>query len=397
LPGTNFAQSSGSLKEKRAKILKEIELTEKAMAQARTRESEVLGKLSLVEQQLKLRADAIGNIKQEVQATEKQIDSLTILARGANTQLNKNLVQYRKLARQRLYYRLQGNKGWLYILASNGLEEAFRRSVMMDRLASQQIESARKYKANITLVNEAKLETEKARDELKGMLNLEEKQLQKMDLERQEQANLIRKIQQNAKALEQSLTTQQQQRQKLEKMIADMISKEIAEAEKKAAAEKKAKPPAKKGTPAKSIPEEAPLAAEFAKNKGKLPWPTDPAILVRAYGEQRHKTLKQVTINNTGIDIRSKPEAEVQAVFDGTVSGIQYVPGFAYTVIIQHGAYRTVYSNMSGIKVKKGDKIKRGATVGIAENNPLSGAGEIHFEVWHGKNRQNPSLWLKKS
>lgn len=367
------------------------------MTQARTKESEVLGKLSLVEQQLKLRADAIQNIKQEVQATEKRIDSLSQTAEGANAQLNKNLDRYRKLARQRLYYRLQGNKGWLYILASDGLEEAFRRSVMMDRLADQQIETARKYKDNITVVTEAKSETVKARDDLKGMLTLEEKQLRNMDLERQEQSNLIRKIQQNAKALEQSLTTQQKERQKLEKMIADMISKEIAEAEKKAATDKKAKTPVKKGTPAKPIPKDEPLAAEFAKNKGKLPWPTDPAILVRAYGEQRHKTLKQVTINNTGIDIRSKPEAVVQAVFDGTVSGIQYVPGFAYTVIIQHGAYRTVYSNMSGIKVKKGDKIKRGATVGVAENNPLSGAGEIHFEVWHGKNRQNPTLWLKKS
>jgi murein DD-endopeptidase MepM/ murein hydrolase activator NlpD len=147
--------------------------------------------------------------------------------------------------------------------------------------------------------------------------------------------------------------------------------------------------------PEKVVEEEDMTSQSFQKLRGRLPWPVDGGFIARAYGKQKHPTLKNIEITNNGIDIRSSEEAPVRSVFEGKVAGVQYIPGHDYTVIIQHGNYYTVYSNLSETNLSKGDIVAAGSLVGKVSTNPISGAAELHFELWREKERLNPASWIK--
>ena len=134
----------------------------------------------------------------------------------------------------------------------------------------------------------------------------------------------------------------------------------------------------------------------FRQNKGRLPWPVEGGFIARGFGRQKHPTLKNIEITNNGIDIRTDEAAAVRAISDGTVAGVQFVPGHDYTVIIRHGNYYTVYSNLSETSLSKGDAVRAKQPIGRVSSNPITGASELHFELWHQKERLNPVGWIKK-
>lgn len=100
------------------------------------------------------------------------------------------------------------------------------------------------------------------------------------------------------------------------------------------------------------------LSGPFAQNKGNLPWPVKTGSITGYFGRQDHPTIKGIKITNNGIDIRTSKGAEVYAIFEGKVAGTQFIPGYKHTVIIQHGNYYSVYSNLEQIFVKRNDLIK---------------------------------------
>jgi septal ring factor EnvC (AmiA/AmiB activator) len=385
------AQDSKKLRERREQVLREIQLTDQALRQTRDKEKNALDALLLIEQNLKLREEAAARIREEIKALNAEIIQLGHTAEAVEKQKAAALATYRQMARHRLYYRLQGMKTWVHLLAEPALGSAFMRAVLYDRLALHRKTAALRWQEEKARSVRLQTEKQEARQSLQELLDLEVAQARKADLERTERANLIRLVRQDLNALEGDLKRQQVERQKLEEAIAEMIRKEIAAAEKAKPAEKK---PGSKPASPETTPAAGKLSADFARNKGKLPWPVATATISRGYGQQQHPEIRQVQINNTGVDLRTEPGASVRTVFEGVVTGVQYVPGYAYTVIVRHGDYYSVYSNMESIQVKKGDTLKTGAPVGIAATNAAQGMGEIHFELWKGKTRQNPLLWL---
>jgi len=143
------------------------------------------------------------------------------------------------------------------------------------------------------------------------------------------------------------------------------------------------------------VAEDAP-SADFRRQRGRLPWPVPSGFVSRGFGRQRHPTLKNIEITNNGIDIRTDENAAVSAVEGGRVAGVQFIPGHNYTVVIQHGDYYTVYSNLTESNVQKGDNVRAGHVLGRVSANNITGTTELHFEVWREKERLNPAVWIKK-
>ncbi len=139
-------------------------------------------------------------------------------------------------------------------------------------------------------------------------------------------------------------------------------------------------------------PAMAKLAASFAASKGSLPWPVQKGIVSKGYGKQPHPALKQVTIVNNGIDIQTEKDASVRALYKGRVVGHQYIPGYDHMIIVAHGDYYTVYSYLAEVDVHKGDVLETGQHLGRARNH--SGIGEVHLEIWKGRELQDPDSWL---
>ena len=143
-------------------------------------------------------------------------------------------------------------------------------------------------------------------------------------------------------------------------------------------------------------PEGRALAASFSSNKGKLPWPVARGIVTEPFGENTIPGTSDVKINNPGIDISTPRNTEVRAVFNGEVSTVVRIPGAGRVVLLSHGNYFTVYSNLDEVFVVAGDKVDVKEAIGKVATDPESGAALLHFELWENTDNQNPQPWLSK-
>ncbi len=141
-------------------------------------------------------------------------------------------------------------------------------------------------------------------------------------------------------------------------------------------------------------PEASKLSANFKKNKGKLPWPVDKGVITSSFGKHPHPVLERVEVKNNGVDIKSNKGASVRAVFSGKVKNVMYNPSFHRAVMIQHGNYFTVYSNLSEVFVEAGQEVGTKQSIGKVYYNEDKGKAQIHLEVWKGTETLNPQEWL---
>ena len=138
------------------------------------------------------------------------------------------------------------------------------------------------------------------------------------------------------------------------------------------------------------------LSGGFEANKGRLPWPVAKGFISGYFGEQQHPIYKQVIVNNKGIYIQTEKGASARAVFDGDVTSC-IVLGNSYAVIVQHGSYRTVYSNLKTLAVKQGDHLKAKQNIGtILSDAEEDNKTELYFQIYKDRTILNPSLWLSK-
>jgi murein DD-endopeptidase MepM/ murein hydrolase activator NlpD len=143
-------------------------------------------------------------------------------------------------------------------------------------------------------------------------------------------------------------------------------------------------------------PEEKILSDDFQKNRGSLPWPLQQGIISSTFGDHPHPVLKNVTIRNNGIDMLTEEGAEARAIFNGVVTRVMNVPNNNNVVIIRHGEFLSVYSNLDQVYVKIGEKVAMKQKIGKIFTNKLDSKTELHFEVWQSKTLLNPEEWLAK-
>ena len=144
-------------------------------------------------------------------------------------------------------------------------------------------------------------------------------------------------------------------------------------------------------------PEEKLISDNFQGNKGKLPWPTERGVVTSRFGKHQHAVLKQVTVQNDGIDISTVQGAEARALFGGVVSKVVAILGANYTVIIRHGNFLTVYQNLVNVRVKTGDRVTVKQVLGTVFTEEESNSTMLHIEIWKELNKQNPEDWLSRN
>ena len=138
------------------------------------------------------------------------------------------------------------------------------------------------------------------------------------------------------------------------------------------------------------------LSADFASNRGRLPFPLNGKYrIISTFGEHQHQELRHVRTNNNGIDIQTTSGTEARAVFDGVVTRVFVVPGYNNSVIVRHGNYLTVYGNLSHVYVKAGDNVTTRQSIGkIYTDTENNNETVLHFQLWKEKRKLDPELWL---
>ncbi|MEZ4985574.1 MAG: peptidoglycan DD-metalloendopeptidase family protein [Saprospiraceae bacterium] len=376
------SQTSDELKDKRARLLTEIKTNTRRLGETRKNKEEALVQLAILQDQIQKREELIATVQQEIANTNANIDRTAEVVTQLGEDVARLQTEYSHLLRAAWRARLQNS--WLtFLLSSNSFNQAFKRWQYM-----RQYQRFRTRQAKLVLATKQTLEKIGAvgtskRQEKETLLQAEENQKVALAREKTAKDNLVGKLKTSESDLLATLKKQEAAKAALNQAIEQAIASEM---ERVRRSERRTSTPS--GTQSK--PTTPAVGTGFAGLRGSLPWPVEGTVS-RRFGRQPHPSVKGVEITNNGIDIRPSGNTAVKSVAEGIVASIHYVPGYENMVLIRHGEYYTVYSNIETVTVSSDDKLTAGQVLGHLANN-----AELHFEVWHLKERKNPESWIRK-
>lgn len=425
-----FGQNSAKVRElekQRKAALAEIDMTNQLLNETKQTTKNTLNRLNLLTQQILSRKKVISLLNQEIGEIDKQIATAGREISRLEKELGSKRSNYGKSVRS-LYKRRSSQDKLLFILSADNFAQSLRRMRYLREYADWQKRQAAEIIAKQREISDKKKELEAKRIEKNQLLGSREEENRKLQTEESNQKEEVQQLSKKQKQLQAELKKKRQQADALNRQIEKQIAEEIAraEAEAKAARERaaraererlareKAKAAGKAvETPSATEPireervaetkggyamtkAEKRLSDDFAGNRGRLPYPVAGRhTIVAAFGEQQHQELKYVRTNNSGIDIQTSPGSDARAVFNGEVTRVFVVPGYNNSVIVRHGNYLTVYSNLSQVYVKAGDKVTTRQPIGKIFTDTEDGNTTIlHFQLWKEKTKLNPALWL---
>lgn len=389
-----FSQvSKKDLENRKEKIQREIDFTNKQLQIVAKNKSATKEQLEALQKKIRLREQLIGTINGEIRALGGQIvhTSNEILSLEDKMQRLKN--SYAAMIRfaynnRNIYQRL------MFIFAAADFNQAYKRIAYLQEYSRHRIMQAQQIASTQTALTDKKQELESRKNEKTTLKQSEQNNKTTLEKEKSQQDELMKNLTVREQKLRKDLAEKQAAKQKLDRAIEALIRKEIEAAKKKAvAAGKKNVTSANVFT---STPEALKLSSGFSNNKGKLPWPVEQGAISSTFGEHPHKELKGIMIKNNGIDIQSVKGSNARTVFDGTVSGVITIPGSNKAVIIRHGEYLTVYSNLTDVNVKTGDKVTTRQKIGSIGDDDDKEKAEIHLEIWKSTTKLDPQNWLAR-
>jgi septal ring factor EnvC (AmiA/AmiB activator) len=385
LAGAGVAQTVSQLEKERKETLDEIETTSRLLKETARTEKNSLNRLTLLAQQINSRKQLIKLTNQQIETIDKHIATLN----RELLQLKRDLTEKRRAyARSLLIYQQRRSvyDKLLFILSADNAAQAFRRMRYLKEYAHWQKIQGIVITAKQLEVTDKQTELQQIRQKKQGVLKTREQENSKLTAEETRRKEETKQLGRRKAQLQTQLRRKEQQAQALNRKIEQLIAEEAAKAK---AANKGDKGAAQAAADGK-------LASDFAASKGKLPAPLDGKYSVlRAFGEQQHQEFKHVRTVNSGVDLQTLPGTNARAVFAGEVSRIFAVPGFNTSIIIRHGSYLTVYSNLSQVFVKTGDKVAARQSIGRIYSDPESGDETIlHFQIRKEKEKMNPLLWI---
>jgi septal ring factor EnvC (AmiA/AmiB activator) len=367
------------------KIEEEIQFNTRLLDETKKSKNASLNQLILLKDQINNRENLINTLNAQLNQVNNQIDLNNELLRELQMDLNKLKQDYADM----IYYAYKNRNAYhrlMFIFAAENFNQAYKRLKYYQQYASFR-------KTQASLIEDTKFQITSTQEVLLGhkkekleLLNSVKNETQQLNQEKNKKNIAIQELTKKEKELLKTIKEKEKAAKKLQKEIEKIIAEEI-----RLAADKKG---TTKSSGFSLTPEELLLSENFAANKGKLPWPLERGIISSTFGEHAHPVLKNVKTKNNGIDILTDNSAKARAVFNGEVTRVISIPNYNYVVMIRHGEYLTVYSNLVEVFVKKGDKVETKQEVGVIHTDNTESKTELHFELWKGKTLLNPASWI---
>ncbi len=399
IAGSAFAQNSAELKRRKEALNQEIEMLRRSQNQVVNSKRLSLKQINALNAQIRLREEKIRTVNSEIRLLDNQISENTNTVRSLQSQLSRLKKEYAAMVL--FAFRNQSSYSKLmFIFASHDFNQAYKRLKYLQQFGDYRQKQAEYIEQTQKALGIKIVELDHNKREKGSLLNDQEKEKVTLGKEKNNQSVQLSRLSKQEKQLRQELTAKQKEVSRLNRAIQTAISREIeeerrrAEAAARAAAAKsgtEAKPVAKGGGVLAATPEAAKLSSDFLSNRGRLPWPVAVGTIVERFGV--HGYGVNVTVDNNGIDIKTSEGAAVRAVFSGEVSTV-YNLGGQYAVLIRHGEYFTVYSNLRTVSVSKGQKVSVKQNIGSVITDPVDGTTQLHFEVRKVAVPMNPEGWL---
>ena len=398
LPSYCFCQNKAIEKKKQeaGKLQEDIKFLDNQISQTKKQRQNTLAELKLLNKKVDTRKKLIEKLEEDIARQSDSISGKTKAIEVMTARLDSLRASYKRMVIKA--YRNRDTRKWfMYIIASDNVEQGYRRYSYLKKYSESISRLARQIKEDTRILEGERrelshLQAEKIKDQ---QAKTEEYNKLKKDQDKSKAyANTLAK-QQNKYT--QELKKKQQQADRLNKEIERLIAQAIAPERKKAedAAKKSGnKTPSSSKTYAET-PESAKLSGSFESNKGNIPWPVKKGMIVESFGSHPHPTIKGVMLPfNNGVNIAAPKGSQVLCVFEGVVKQIIVIPGYSNCVLVEHGKFFTFYCKLGKVSVRNGQKVSQGTVIGTIDSNQES--PEIHFELWNGTQKQNPENWLKK-
>jgi septal ring factor EnvC (AmiA/AmiB activator) len=409
--GFGFSQQNpDNLKKEQRKLEKKISQTKSLLKKVQANTNNSLHEVRLLDHQIKSREALVRVFDSQV----KMADIKILQKKNDVSRLKERLVrlkdQYRKMLR--FAYKKRNNTGRLmFLLSANTYQEAVRRNSYLKKVAHLQRRQVDLIKQHQSLIEReiTQINTEKTEKEL--TLHEKKAEKEKIEADKQQKEKSYTKLKKEEEKLLVQLKEEEKKRKKIEGQIQSAILAEARKEEKRRKEKQNVKAttptdanktPAKTSTPTykpETLSSEGTIAGKnFESNKGGLPSPVGNGTITSRFGRNAHPTLKDVYENNNGIDISCSAGSTVRAVYEGEVSSVFSIAGAGKVVIIKHGNYRSVYSNLSSVSVSVGQEVSSKQSIGtlITEGNISTLHFEIHSVSGINTTPLNPSVWLSR-
>ena len=368
------ADNVKDLQKKQKKLQQEIEQTNKMLKQTKRDESATLNKLQLIGQNIKNQKKLINTLDNEITALNREMNHLTKTRDSLQNVLEAHKTDYARLVRQSHYARMQQSL-LLFLLSSDSFQQLARRARYLQEFAhfrQEQVRRIENTQREIDTQNEL-LQTNKQNKQT--VLSSKKREQENLKRDERKQQTMLTKLKSKEKDLNKQLKQQQKKVNELNKKIDNLVKKQAS-------------------STTTLTKEQKLLAGGFEANKGRLPWPVEKGIISGHFGKQQHPVYSQVTMDNKGIYLQTTAGSKARAVYKGEVTSCFMIAN-TYAVIIQHGNYRTVYSNLSKLNVKQGDKVDTKQTIGtIFTDAEQDQKTELYFQIYKDRDILNPELWI---
>ncbi|MGE0089854.1 MAG: murein hydrolase activator EnvC [Bacteroidales bacterium] len=368
------------MEKQKQKTESELKLSTQILSETERSKIEGINKILIIKKRISLREQLIQDISNQINNIEQQIIEKSELIVKLENEIKVLKEEYAKL----IYFAYKNKSNYdkmMFILAASDFNQAYRRIKYI-----QQYTDYRQKQAALIALKQKELEYEinnlkDSKNEKILLLTEKEKEKLQLNSEQERENKEVLNLKKREKELKKRIEEYKRSMKKLESEIADLIAKEAEELRRNKNA---------------TVYDEA-ISSGFKNSRGKLDWPIERGIIIREFGESNHPVLKGIVINNEGIDIKTTKDEKIKCIYDGTVKRVFAVPGANMAVIIRHGHYLTLYSNLVNVKVKPNEKVKKGQIIGdVYFTKDDDNSSVLHLRIYDEKQVLNPKLWLTK-
>ena len=369
------------LEAQRLKLKKEIKQINNLLFSNTKIRKIALNEVENIETRLNVRLELIKVTNQQANLLTRRININQRNIENQRKELDELKKEYAKMI-QKSYASKSLQNRLMFLFSSENFLQAYRRIQYLKQYAryrrKQGLQISEKTKL-LQNLNQVLIEENEKKTKL---INDNREIRKKLVQEQKRQQELINTLRLKQNTLRTQIEKKQKQRQRIDKEINRLIREAIAESNRISG---------KKSREIFQLTPEAKLIAEnFQENKGRLPWPLEKGVVTQGFGRQRHPVVKTTIIQSNGVTISTEPFAKVRAVFEGEVMSVIIIKGSNPSVLIRHGSYITLYTNLSKLYVKKGEKVSSKQVIGEVFTNQQTGRTQLQFGIFINIKALNP-------
>lgn len=373
--GQTIDELNAQIKRAEQEIAKNEKLLKEVTASKKSNQTEI----KLLQSKITSREKVVSSLGKQINLISKDIATKQGNIASMRSNLNRLKEEYAEMVR--VTYKIQLLGAPLHFIFSSedvgvathrlGLLARYNRA--LERRAEEIVTRTQEVEGEVASLAEQQSALDKTRGE-------HQKRLKTLDEEKKQLSDAGKKLAANEKKISKELKKKREAKRKAQQTLQKIIDEETRKTKRKMTdAERRAV---------------TALNGRFDQNKGKMLMPVNGGVIIERFGKHQHPTQKHITVVNKGVNIAAPKGSEVFAVFEGEVARVMFISGLNNCVMLRHGDYFTIYSNLATVCVKAGDKVGTNSKLGTISAGDNPDDYQLHFEVWFHTINQDPEIWL---